>query len=169
MLEGRSRLFALITNTLAKDKQIENDWRHFARPISSRNLANQVEDEVVDALIAAVREAYPRLSHRYYAVKARWLGLERLEYWDRNAPLPEDSDRRVPWPEAKVVVLDAYRALLAAARRDPRPLLRRQLDRCRAAAGQGLRRVLPPDGAERAPLRADELPGPRARRDDARA
>jgi oligoendopeptidase F len=109
VLEGRSRLFALITNTLAKDKQIESDWRHYARPISSRNLANQVEDEVVDALIAAVREAYPRLSHRYYAVKARWLGLERLEYWDRNAPLPEDSDRRVPWPEAKVVVLDAYR------------------------------------------------------------
>ena len=109
VLEGRSRLFALITNTLAKDKQIESDWRHYARPISSRNLANQVEDEVVDALIAAVREAYPRLSHRYYAIKARWLGLERLEYWDRNAPLPEDSDRRVPWPEAKVVVLDAYR------------------------------------------------------------
>ena len=56
-----------------------------------------------------MREAYPRLSHRYYALKARWLGLERLEYWDRNAPLPEDSDRRVPWPEAKVIVLDAYR------------------------------------------------------------
>ncbi len=109
VLEGRSRLFALITNTLAKDKQIESDWRHYARPISSRNLANQVEDEVVDALIAAVRDAYPRLSHRYYAIKARWLGLERLEYWDRNAPLPEDSDRRVPWPEAKVIVLDAYR------------------------------------------------------------
>jgi oligoendopeptidase F len=109
VLEGRVRLFALITNTLAKDKQIEDGWRHFARPISSRNLANQVEDEVVDALIAAVRDAYPRLSHRYYGVKARWLGLERLEYWDRNAPLPEDSDRRIAWPDAKVIVLDAYR------------------------------------------------------------
>jgi oligoendopeptidase F len=109
VLEGRIRLFALITNTLAKDKQIEDGWRHFARPISSRNLANQVEDEVVDALIAAVRDAYPRLSHRYYAIKARWLGLDKLEYWDRNAPLPEDSDRRIAWPDAKVIVLDAYR------------------------------------------------------------
>jgi oligoendopeptidase F len=109
VLEGRIRLFALITNTLAKDKQIEDGWRQFARPISSRNLANQVEDEVVDALIAAVRDAYPRLSHRYYAIKARWLGLEKLEYWDRNAPLPEDSDRRIAWPDAKVIVLDAYR------------------------------------------------------------
>ncbi len=109
VLEGRIRLFALITNTLAKDKQIEDGWRDFARPISSRNLANQVEDEVVDALIAAVRDAWPRLSHRYYAIKARWLGLEKLEYWDRNAPLPEDSDRRIAWPEARVIVLDAYR------------------------------------------------------------
>jgi oligoendopeptidase F len=109
VLERNTRLFALITNTLAKDKQIEDGWRHFARPISGRNLANQVEDEVVDALIGAVREAYPRLSHRYYAIKARWLGLERLEFWDRNAPLPEDADRRVSWPEAKVIVLDAYR------------------------------------------------------------
>ncbi|MGH6896744.1 MAG: M3 family oligoendopeptidase [Geminicoccaceae bacterium] len=107
---GRNvRLFALVTNTLAKDKQLEDGWRKFLRPISSRNLANQVEDEVVDALIAAVRAAYPRLSHRYYALKARWLGLERLEYWDRNAPLPEDSDRRVAWADAKVIVLDAYR------------------------------------------------------------
>jgi oligoendopeptidase F len=107
---GRNvRLFARITNTLAKDKQIEDGWRHFARPISSRNLANQVEDEVVDALIAAVRDAYPRLSHRYYALKARWMGLDKLQYWDRNAPLPEDADRRRGWADAKVVVLDAYR------------------------------------------------------------
>ncbi len=109
VLERNVKLFARITNTLAKDKQIEDGWRGFARPISSRNLANQVEDEVVDALVAAVRAAYPRLSHRYYALKARWLGLERLAYWDRNAPLPEDDDRRRSWPEAKVVVLDAYR------------------------------------------------------------
>jgi oligoendopeptidase F len=107
---GRNvRLFGLITNTLAKDKQLEDGWRKFPRPISSRNLANQVEDDVVDALISAVKAACPRLSHRYYALKARWLGLERLEYWDRNAPFPEDSDKRVPWPEAKVIVLDAYR------------------------------------------------------------
>jgi oligoendopeptidase F len=109
VLERNIHLFALITNTLAKDKQIEDGWRRFARPISSRNLANQVEDEVVDALIAATKAAYPRLSHRYYQLKARWLGLDHLEFWDRNAPLPEDSDKRVPWPDAKVIVLDAYR------------------------------------------------------------
>lgn len=109
VLKANVRLFSRITNTLAKDKQIEDGWRHFARPISGRNLANQVEDEVVDALITAVREAYPRISHRYYALKARWMGLERLEHWDRNAPLPEDSDTRRSWGEAKVVVLDAYR------------------------------------------------------------
>ncbi|HEX6145068.1 MAG TPA: M3 family oligoendopeptidase [Geminicoccaceae bacterium] len=109
VLGGNLRLFSLITNTLAKDKQIEDGWRRFQRPISARNLANQVEDEVVDALIGAVQGAWPRLSHRYYATKARWMGLERLEYWDRNAPLPEDPDRRIAWSDARVIVLDAYR------------------------------------------------------------
>ena len=73
-----ARTFALITNTLAKDKEIEDRWRGFARPISSRNLANFVEDEVVDALIAAVRASYPELSHRYYRLKARWFGVEAV-------------------------------------------------------------------------------------------
>ena len=108
-LEGNINLFALITNTLAKDKQIEDGWRKFERPISSRNLANQVEDEVVDALISATKDAYPRLAHRYYQYKANWMGLDRLEYWDRNAPLPEDSDKRIAWDDARVIVLDAYR------------------------------------------------------------
>lgn len=109
VLAKNIRLCTRITNTLVKDKAIEDGWRRFARPISSRNLANQVDDEVVDALITAVREAYPRLSHRYYALKARWMGLPRLEFWDRNAPLPEDTDKRRSWHDAKVVVLDAYR------------------------------------------------------------
>ncbi len=110
VLGRNARTFALITNTLAKDKEIEDRWRGFARPISSRNLGNFVEDAVVDALIAAVRESYPRLSHRYYRLKARWLGTETLPFWDRNAPLPEDDDRLIPWPEAEETVLRAYGA-----------------------------------------------------------
>ncbi|WP_370467484.1 M3 family oligoendopeptidase [Geminicoccus harenae] len=109
VLAKNQKLFARITNTLAKDKQIEDGWRKFPRPISSRNLANHVEDEVVDALIGAVRASYPKLSHRYYALKAKWLGLEHLEYWDRNAPLPEESDARLPWTQAQELVTDAYR------------------------------------------------------------
>ena len=100
---------SLIYNTLVKDKEIEDRWRNYARPISSRNLANCVEDEVVDALISAVKASYPALSHRYYALKAKWLGLEHLEYWDRNAPLPGDDDRTIEWPEARDTVLGAYR------------------------------------------------------------
>ena len=110
VLRDNSRTFALVTNTLAKDKEIEDKWRDYARPVSSRNLANYVEDEVVDALVGAVRDAFPRLSHRYYALKAQWLGQETLPYWDRNAPLPEDSDRVIAWPEARETVLDAYAA-----------------------------------------------------------
>ncbi len=104
------RLFALVTNTLAKDKDVEDRWRSFTDPADSRHLANQVEGEVVDALSTAVKDAYPAMSHRYYAMKARWLGGEKLDYWDRNAPLPEDDDRVVAWPEAVSTVLDAYRS-----------------------------------------------------------
>ncbi|MFQ5784228.1 MAG: M3 family oligoendopeptidase [Alphaproteobacteria bacterium] len=104
------RLFALVTNTLVKEKEIEDRWRKFERPISARNLSNHVEDAVVDALIAAVRDAYPKLSHRYYRIKARWFGVEALDYWDRNAPLPDEDDRAIPWDEARDTVLAAYRA-----------------------------------------------------------
>ena len=110
VLGKNARTFALITDTLAKDKEIEDRWRGFARPISSRNLSNFVEDEVVDALITAVRDSYPRLSHRYYRLKARWFGVEALPFWDRNAPLPEDDDRLIPWREAEETVLSAYGA-----------------------------------------------------------
>jgi len=102
------RLFSLVTNTLAKDKEIIDTWRRYPRPTSQRNRANMVEDEVVDALSTAVTADYGRLSHRYYALKAKWLGLEKLEHWDRNAPLPDDSDRAIPWNEAKDRVLSAY-------------------------------------------------------------
>ncbi|MFT8588519.1 M3 family oligoendopeptidase [Acetobacter orientalis] len=102
------RLFALITNTLAKDKAVTDSLRHFARPTSSRNLSNMVEDEVVDALVSAVRADYPRLAHRYYSLKAQWMGLDKLEHWDRNAPLPGTEDRKIPWDEAKQIVQKAY-------------------------------------------------------------
>jgi oligoendopeptidase F len=110
VLGRNAKLFALVTNTLAKDKEIEDRWRKFPRPISSRNLGNFVEDEVVDALIGAVRASYPGLAHRYYALKAKWFGVEKLDSWDRNAPLPEDEDRLIPWPEARDTVLRAYAA-----------------------------------------------------------
>ena len=106
----RARLFTLITNTLLKDKEIEDTWRHYPRPGSYRNRSNMVEDEVVDALVSAVRQSFPRLSHRYYGMKATWLGLEKLQHWDRNAPLPEEDDRLVPWPEAVERVVASYAA-----------------------------------------------------------
>ena len=107
-LKGNERTFTLITNTLAKDKEISDRWRGFTDVASSRNLANRVETEVVDALVAAVRDAYPRISHRYYAMKAKWFGKDALDTWDRNAPLPEADDRTVPWPEARTMVLESF-------------------------------------------------------------
>ncbi len=105
---GNIRLFTLITNTLAKDKSISDDWRGFEDVASARHLANRVEPEVVDALVQSVRVAYPKLSHRYYAMKAAWLDMDKLNYWDRNAPLPENLNRLVPWQEAQETVLAAY-------------------------------------------------------------
>jgi oligoendopeptidase F len=104
------RLFTLITNTLAKDKEISDRWRGFTDVAQSRHLSNRVEPEVVDALVAAVRAAHPRLSHRYYALKARWFGQEKLPHWDRNAPLPKVETRTIGWSEAKETVLTAYGA-----------------------------------------------------------
>ncbi|MBF0356292.1 MAG: M3 family oligoendopeptidase [Alphaproteobacteria bacterium] len=100
--------FSLITNVLAKDKAVEDVWRHYPHPVSARNLANQVEDEVVDALVSAVKGAWDQLAHRYYGMKARWMGLEHMDYFDRNAPLPEDSDHRYTCPQATELVLSAY-------------------------------------------------------------
>jgi oligoendopeptidase F len=102
------RLFALITNTLAKDKEISDRWRGFKDVADSRHLANRVEAPVVEALASSVRAAYPRLSHRYYAMKAKWLGKDRLDHWDRNAPLPEQPERKFAWGEAQELVLGAY-------------------------------------------------------------
>ena len=99
------RVFTLITNTLAKDKEISDRWRGFADVADERHLANRVEREVVEALVEAVRAAYPRLSHRYYALKARWFGKKRLAHWDRNAPLPKVPAPVIGWDEARNTVL----------------------------------------------------------------
>jgi oligoendopeptidase F len=104
------RPFTLITNTLAKDKEISDRWRGFKDVADARHLANRVEPEVVEALVSAVRAAYPKLSHRYYALKAKWFGKKRLPYWDRNAPLPKVAQRSISWTDARATVLTAYGA-----------------------------------------------------------
>ncbi len=102
------RVFTLIMNTLAKDKEISDRWRKFADIADSRHLANRVEREVVEALVSAVTESFPRLSHRYYALKARWFGKAKLAHWDRNAPLPHAPTRVFSWTQARDTVLGAY-------------------------------------------------------------
>ena len=108
--KANERTFALITNTLAKDKEISDRWRGFEDIADSRHLSNRVEREVVDALVASVRAAYPRLSHRYYALKARWFGKSKLPHWDRNAPLPFAAKGAIAWSDAQDMVLQAYDA-----------------------------------------------------------
>ncbi len=107
-LKANLRTFALISNTMAKDKEIADRWRGFADVADARHLSNRVEPPVVDALVSAVQAAYPRLSHRYYRLKAKWFGVEQMPHWDRNAPLPNAITRTVPWGEARATVLDAY-------------------------------------------------------------
>jgi oligoendopeptidase F len=107
--KANERTFALVTNTLAKDKEISDRWRGFQDVADSRHLNNRVEREVVDALVSSVRAAYPRLSHRYYQLKAGWFKKKKLAHWDRNAPLPFAATGSIAWPEAKNMVLTAYR------------------------------------------------------------
>jgi oligoendopeptidase F len=108
-LGAHLRVFALITNTLAKDKEVSDRWRKFEDIADSRHLANRVERDVVEAMVAAVTASYPRLSHRYYRLKARWFGKDQLNHWDRNAPLPSAPERVFSWSAARDTVLDAYR------------------------------------------------------------
>jgi oligoendopeptidase F len=111
--KDNERTFALITNTLAKDKEISDRWRGFKDVADSRHLNNRVERDVVDALVASVRAAYPRLSHRYYKLKAGWFKKKKLAHWDRNAPLPFAATGTIAWPEAQKMVLTAYRGFSA--------------------------------------------------------
>ncbi|OYX26058.1 MAG: oligoendopeptidase F [Rhodobacterales bacterium 32-66-7] len=104
------KLFARVHNTLAKEKEIHDRWRKMLSPQHGRHLSNHVEPEVVEALRNAVVAAYPKLSHRYYRLKAKWLGLDKLQVWDRNAPLPQENPRLVDWAEATATVTAAYGA-----------------------------------------------------------
>jgi oligoendopeptidase F len=111
---ANARPFALILNTLIKDKEIEDRWRHYDAPESYRHLVNEVEPALVDALAKSLRAAYPKLTHRYYALKARWLAKDKLDYWDRSAPLPDAPVAEVSWIEARQTVLSAYRTFSPA-------------------------------------------------------
>ena len=102
------KIFSRVHNTLAKEKEIEDRWRKMPTPQTGRHLSNHVEAEVVEALRNAVVDAYPRLSHRYYALKAKWLGLDRMQVWDRNAPLPMENETIVDWDAATETVMSAY-------------------------------------------------------------
>lgn len=104
------KTFARVHNTQAKEKEIIDRWRGMPSAQMSRHLSNQVEPEVVEALRKAVVAAYPKLSHRYYELKRKWLGLDKMQVWDRNAPLPMEDTRIVGWDEAEKMVMDAYGA-----------------------------------------------------------
>jgi oligoendopeptidase F len=110
VFEKNVKLFARVHNTLAKEKEIHDRWRKMPSPQMGRHLSNHVEPEVVEALRNAVVAAYPKLSHRYYRLKAKWMGLERMAVWDRNAPLPLDTPKLVDWDTATKTVLEAYAA-----------------------------------------------------------
>ena len=108
VMQDNQRLFSLILNVIAKDKEIDDRWRGFSRPVSSRNLANDVDDATVDALADAVTSRMPDIAHRYYQLKAGWMGTDSMPWWDRNAPLPGDDDRRFSWTEARQIVMQAF-------------------------------------------------------------
>ena len=107
-LKDNERLLSLVLNTIAKDKEVEDRWRGFARPVDSRNLDNDVDDDTVDALVGAVDSRNADLAHRYYRLKAGWMGGDTINWWDRNAPLPGGDDRQFSWGEARQLVLDSF-------------------------------------------------------------
>lgn len=107
-LEERTPILALSMNTLAFEKQVEDRWRKYPDPAASRHLANEVDADAVKALEDAVVEAYPSVSHRYYALKAKVMGRKTLDYWDRNAPLDTAAPRTYGWDEARGMVLESF-------------------------------------------------------------
>ncbi|MEM6303311.1 MAG: M3 family oligoendopeptidase [Pseudomonadota bacterium] len=110
VLSDNVKTFARVHNTQAKEKEIIDRWRGMPTAQTGRHLSNHVEPEVVDALRNAVVNAYPKLSHRYYELKRKWLGLDKMQVWDRNAPLPLEDPKTVDWAQAEKTVMDAYNA-----------------------------------------------------------
>ena len=108
ILEKNKRVFSMILNVISRDRFIEDNKRGFKNIVSSRNLDNDVEDEVVDALVHTVDKAMPKLTHRYYKWKANEFGKNKLDWWDRNAPLPETSDKSIEWNDAKDIILESF-------------------------------------------------------------
>ncbi len=110
-LAERTPTLALCLNTIAEEKRVEDRWRRYATPASARHIANEVDAEAVNALESAVVDAYPRLSHRYYRLKARTLGKRVIDHWDRNAPLTQGAPRRYGWNQARALVLESFATL----------------------------------------------------------
>ena len=150
-LEERTPTLGLVLNTLAFEKQVEDRWRRYADPAQPRHIANEVDAQSVAALEAAVVEAYPQLSHRYYALKARAMGRKQLDYWDRNAPITEDAPRTYSWDEAKAMVLDAFSGLSPAFTQRARRMFDHPWIDARPRAGKS-------SGAYSHPVTADKHP-----------
>ena len=108
VFKSNVKTFSFIKNTLAKDKITNDKWRKYKSPIDSRNLANNVENEVVEALTESVTSNYKNISHRYYKIKAKLFNQEKLNYWDRNAPYPDSPNKKINWSEAKDIVIRSY-------------------------------------------------------------
>ena len=139
-------LFARITNTLAKEKEIDDRWRKLDTPQAFRHLSNQVEPEVVQALRDAVVNAYPNLSHRYYKLKAKWLGLDTMQHWDRNAPLPTADNDPILWTDARQTVMDAYAGFHPRMAEIAEPFFDKGWIDAEVKPGKSPRRLRPPDG-----------------------
>ena len=108
VLENNKRILGMILNVISRDRYIEDNKRGFKGIVSSRNLDNDVEDAVVNTLVTTVNNAMPKLTHRYYKWKAKQFGKTKLDWWDRNAPLPQTTDKLIKWSEAKDIVLDSF-------------------------------------------------------------
>ncbi len=109
VLYENSHLFTFIYNMVMKDKAIEDDKRGFKSPVAARNMSEDISDKSVEVLTATVKKHYKDIAHRFYKLKAKWLGLKKINYWDRNAPLPFSADTEYTWDEAVKIVLDAYK------------------------------------------------------------